>query len=198
MPLQDLEPTRDFNRRQRRQPTSTSRWYRRRGSVISAILLVALLVWAGVLTFGRSPKPTTAQRVPFRGGSNSTTASTSSISSLTSTVPPTTVEGSGPESESPPSTSSMPSAEPGQTLVDVAGAGTTTTKKFTADGGWDVKWSYDCKGRTSTFAVEPTDRNLPPVRERGTAGSGTSRYESPGTYQLNIVTDCSWVVTVLT
>jgi hypothetical protein len=48
-----------------------------------------------------------------------------------------------------PSTTSL------RTLMDLDGSGTKTTEKFTTEGDWDLRYSYDCSrfGQVENFVV---------------------------------------------
>ena len=96
---------------------------------------------------------------------------------------------------------SLPTAAP-STLLDISGQGTKSTQKFTASGDWDLAYTYNCAnfGSTGNFAVEitaddPTTLELP-VDELGMSGASVEHYHDPGTFYLQITSECLWTVKV--
>ena len=85
-----------------------------------------------------------------------------------------------------------------------ASIGTTgNTPLFGQSGPWLMSWSYDCSnyGTAGNFIVSI---NQPPgdlafdigPNEEGTAGTGTDYYYDSGTFQLSVVSECDWTISV--
>jgi len=90
-----------------------------------------------------------------------------------------------------------------QVLLDLQGSGGKQTNKFTVDGLWDLMWSYDCTvGGRRYFVAEVYDANgtishtNSPVSQLGVKHNDIQHYHQAGTYYLNILSGCSWHVTV--
>jgi hypothetical protein len=103
-------------------------------------------------------------------------------------------------SKTPTVPATLPSSGP---VLSLSGSGTHNTETFTASGDWDLAWSYDCSafGMAGNFIVYVYEgdvlsfTNLP-VNQLGTGGSGVEHYHSGGTYYLQIVSECSWKISV--
>jgi hypothetical protein len=106
-----------------------------------------------------------------------------------------------------PATSSKAKAQgkpAGTVLLSLKGSGTKTTKKFSAAGDWDLRWSYDCSGfgTKGNFIVQPQAADalsevamLTPVNQLGDKGSGVEHYHAGGNgIWLEINSECSWSV----
>lgn len=83
-------------------------------------------------------------------------------------------------------------------LLELSGSGTKTTQKFTANGDWDLEWSYDCSsfGQAGNFQVFPDGPGfLAPVNQLDTQGSGVEHYHSGGEYFLTVNSVCNkWTI----
>jgi len=106
---------------------------------------------------------------------------------------------SKPSTAAPKLTSKVVSSTP-QGKAELSGFGPQYTKQFTADGDWDVEWSYDCSNlkhpdRLIVSVYDSTGRvskDTPPVVQFGAKGSGTQHYHQAGTYFLGVTSRCTW------
>jgi hypothetical protein len=100
-----------------------------------------------------------------------------------------------------------PRPAPGnEVLIDESGSGSGSHATFDvppADGGWSLRWTYDCGSAPGAFAVAITGSgsaagttDFGPT-EVGTKGSGTKQYHDAGTFNLRIVSTCTWSIEVL-
>ena len=85
-----------------------------------------------------------------------------------------------------------------------ASIGTTgNTPVFGQPGPWLMSWSYNCSnfGQPGTFGVEidqpPGDFafDIGP-NEEGSSGSGTDYYFDSGAFQLSVISECHWTISV--
>ena len=86
----------------------------------------------------------------------------------------------------------------GTTVLDIAGTGSTTTKLFHVGGAWDLIWAYECSGADDgslTVTTKGAD-GLSPVEAVGPKGAGSEHYDRGGDFQLQISSQCPWVVRV--
>jgi hypothetical protein len=98
-------------------------------------------------------------------------------------------------------------------LVDVSssGPGGQTTEVFTANGAWDLRWSYDCSAATNGFQKEPqcdffltvkqmSDCQVSPenhgITQHGVKDQGVVHYHAGGTFYFVVESDGSWTATV--
>jgi hypothetical protein len=80
---------------------------------------------------------------------------------------------------------------------------TGNPQKFSVGGKWTMAWSYDCSafGSSGNFAVginQPAGDETFDVgpNELGPSGSGTDSYNDTGTFSLDIISECSWSITI--
>jgi hypothetical protein len=93
-------------------------------------------------------------------------------------------------------------------LVDQRGSGPggETTEVFTADGAWDLRWSYDCSPmirkqcdffltvkQMSDCQVSPENQG---ITQHGVKDHGMVHYHAGGTFYFVVDSDGSWTVTV--
>ena len=77
-----------------------------------------------------------------------------------------------------------------------------STQEFHVTGTWTMHWSYNsCTGGTGNFIV--TIQQLTGglsfdvgPNELGTGGSGADTYTTPGTFNLEVLSECAWSITV--
>jgi len=98
-------------------------------------------------------------------------------------------------------------------LVDQRGNGPggETTEVFTANGAWDLRWSYDCSAATNGFQKEPqcdflltvkqmSDCQVSPqnqgISQHGVKDQGVVHYNTGGTFYFVVDSDGSWTITV--
>jgi hypothetical protein len=95
----------------------------------------------------------------------------------------------------------VPTARP-RTLLDLKGSGIRRSKRFIATGDWTITYSYDCSsvGHAGDFIVSVRDSGGGLVdllaSKLGKKGSGTLPEYLPGTYHLQMNSECSWHVKV--
>jgi hypothetical protein len=84
-----------------------------------------------------------------------------------------------------------------------AGHDSAITQPFSADGDWNLLWTYDCSktGHQGNFEIAVFYRdgviaNLPSVNQFGTKDSGEEHYTGNESYYLAVSSLCSWTVTV--
>lgn len=107
----------------------------------------------------------------------------------------------GAQSAASPST---PAAAP-KTLLDIDGNGSKTTEKFTTQGDWDLRYSYDCSafGGQGNFQVYIYNGDGSPsfansgVNQLGASGSDVDHYHTGGTFYLVMNSECRWHVQVI-
>ena len=82
--------------------------------------------------------------------------------------------------------------------------GTTgSTASFNQSGPWLMSWAYNCSniGIPGTFFVNVNQHSanltldIGPV-ELGSSGSGTDHYYDTGSFNLDITSDCNWIIVV--
>jgi hypothetical protein len=94
-------------------------------------------------------------------------------------------------------------------LVDERGSGPggQTTEVFTADGAWDLRWSYNCPsslgfGRCDFFVIvkQMSDCQVSPenqgIAQHGAKNQGVVHNHTGGTFYFVVDSDGSWRVTV--
>jgi len=99
-------------------------------------------------------------------------------------------------------------------LVDTGGSGGggETTEVFTADGDWDLRWSYDCspslgnlfrQGDHCDFFLtvkQMSDCQVSPenhgINQHRVKDQGVVHYHTGGTFYFVVVSDGSWTATV--
>ena len=98
-------------------------------------------------------------------------------------------------------------------LVDESssGPGGQTTEVFTANGAWDLRWSYDCSAASNGFRKEPqcdffltvkqlSDCQVSPgnqgVTQHGVKDQGVVHNHAGGTFYFVVSSDGSWTFTV--
>jgi hypothetical protein len=86
----------------------------------------------------------------------------------------------------------------------VSGSGTNSTRTFSVSGDWDMAWSYNCSnfGMAGNFIVfiynangSMSYSNFGP-NQLGLSGTGVEHYHSGGSYYLQVLSTCSWKITV--
>lgn len=74
-----------------------------------------------------------------------------------------------------------------------------STPSFSQAGPWTMAWSYDCTafGSAGNFIVS-VNNSLSDngTNELGTGGSGTDYYYDTGTFNLSVISECNWTITV--
>lgn len=90
-----------------------------------------------------------------------------------------------------------------RTALSISGTAIKKTKTFTVGDEWSIKYSFDCAnfGSQGNFQVYVyvSDGSLvdTPVNVLATKGSDTTyEHASPGTFYLEINSECDWQVTV--
>ncbi len=135
------------------------------------------------------------------GAGSSSPASTSATVKPAVVTTPTTVPVTAP----PPTTAPPPKPV---VLLSQQGSGIANLPAFVvASGskGWVLNWNYSCAayGSSGNFIV---DINTPGnalgtsdagVNELGNGSSGTENYYDAGTFQLQVNSECSWGVQVV-
>ena len=98
-------------------------------------------------------------------------------------------------------------------LVDERGSGPggQTTEVFTANGAWDLRWSYDCSAASNGFRKEPqcdfiltvkqmSDCQVSPgnqgIAQHGAKDQGVVHYHAGGTFYFLVDSYGSWTFTV--
>jgi hypothetical protein len=98
-------------------------------------------------------------------------------------------------------------------LVDESGSGPggQTTEVFTANGDWDLRWSYDCSSASNGIRMEPqcdffltvkqlSDCQVSPgnqgVTQHGAKGHGVVHNHVGGTFYFVVSSDSKWTFTV--
>lgn len=105
-----------------------------------------------------------------------------------------------------PATATAPASPPAQpqVLLDVSGSGANSTQKFTAAGDWDLQYDYSCQGMGGTGNMivgvmnadgSPSQNNG--VNELGAGRSDVTHFHVPGTFYLEVNSECSWHVKVI-
>ena len=92
-----------------------------------------------------------------------------------------------------------------------SGPGGQTTEVFTANGAWDLRWSYDCSAASNGFRKEPqcdffltvkqlSDCQVSPgnqgVTQHGVKDQGVVHNHAGGTFYFVVDSDGSWTFTV--
>lgn len=92
-------------------------------------------------------------------------------------------------------------------LLRMSGSGTGHSTQFTVprNVSWDEAWTYDCSaagGSTGNFMthVYTAGGSLVAVgtNELGNGGSGSYHYVNTGTFAIEVDSDCSWSIKVVT
>lgn len=88
-----------------------------------------------------------------------------------------------------------------RTLLTVKGSGIKSTKKFTTDDEWQLKYTFDCSnfGSEGNFQIyDFVDGDMSDVltNELAKKGTDTIPVYSPGEHYLKINSQCKWTVTV--
>jgi hypothetical protein len=128
---------------------------------------------------------------------------------ITLTIVAGSLSGFSPQSGSYPpaqnaASPSTPAAAP-QTLLDINGNGSKSTEKFTTQGDWDLRYSYDCSsfGGQGNFQVYIYNGDGSPsfansgVNQLGASGSDVDHYHTGGTFYLVVNSECAWHVQVI-
>ena len=96
-----------------------------------------------------------------------------------------------------------PAAADSDTFTSAAIGTTGTTPVFAQPGHWLMSWSYDCAnfGEPGDFSVNVQQpANDPDVdigpNEEGNSGSGTDFYYDAGSFQLAVISECDWSISV--
>lgn len=89
---------------------------------------------------------------------------------------------------------------PQNLLLTINGNGIQRSAKFTTGGDWRIDWTYDCSkfGTQGNFivTVKGDDFDIA-VNELGARGSGSApQYTGPGTFYLEMNSECSWTARV--
>ena len=99
--------------------------------------------------------------------------------------------------------SSAPVTPAPSAILDVSGSGTKTTQAFVVPASWTMSWSYDCSafGSRGNFIVFVDNSDGSPSNNAGTnqlgpGGHGTEYFHSGGNLYLQVISECSWHVTV--
>jgi hypothetical protein len=151
------------------------------------IIAGVLVVIVALIIIGALAKPPAS--VPAASESPAALVSPSSVAAS-----------SEPAGSSSAAASISPSPAGTQTLLDLKGSGIHRSKKFTTAGDWTIAYSYDCSkffGGTGNFQIYVEgDTTDVAANELGKGGSGTQNEYTPGTYDLNMNSECTWHVTV--
>ncbi|MEV5598014.1 hypothetical protein [Streptomyces sp. NPDC052496] len=92
-----------------------------------------------------------------------------------------------------------PKAKP-TTVLSLTGSGIKNTSTFKVGNEWTLSYTFDCteamkavdgKGNFIVF-----DKNDKLVNEMGKTGKGSIQQHTPGTRQLQIISECEWTVKV--
>jgi hypothetical protein len=100
--------------------------------------------------------------------------------------------------ETPSGVASAAPASP-VVLLDLKGSGIHRSKKFTAGGEWTIAYTYDCTsfGQKGNFQIfVEGDASDVAANELAAKGQGTQNEFTPGTFDLNMNSECDWHVTV--
>lgn len=76
---------------------------------------------------------------------------------------------------------------------------TGSTPSFNETGAWLLSWSYsDCVGGSGNFSAEINGSSAadPGPNELGSGGSGTDVYYDSGTFNISVISECDWSITV--
>lgn len=107
-----------------------------------------------------------------------------------------------PEAEPTKTESKTPEPEPEpETVLKTSGNGTKTTKTFSVQGDWDLRYTYDCSG----FGMEGVmqvwgDSDLGDiyVNEMGMSGDDvTHQHDGGGEMALKVNSTCDWTIRVV-
>jgi hypothetical protein len=73
-----------------------------------------------------------------------------------------------------------------------------STQIFDQSGPWTLVWSYEnCSGGTGNFIVSPNgSASETGPNELGVSGSGTDYYYDSGEFNLAVISECDWTITV--
>ncbi|HEY3073112.1 MAG TPA: hypothetical protein VGJ46_09865 [Candidatus Limnocylindrales bacterium] len=90
-----------------------------------------------------------------------------------------------------------------RTLLDLKSSGIRRSKRFTAERDWTITYSYDCAsfGHKGNFIMTVHDSSGGYVdvaaNELGNKGSAKQPEYLPGTFYLEMNSECSWHVKVI-
>lgn len=74
-----------------------------------------------------------------------------------------------------------------------------STPTFNETSAWSLSWSYsNCSGGSGNFSVEVNGSSAadPGPNELGPGGSGSDVYYDAGTFNLSVISECDWSITV--
>jgi hypothetical protein len=107
--------------------------------------------------------------------------------------------GTAPQVLAGPTTAPTAAAAAPVVLLDLKGSGIHRSKKFTADGEWTIAYTYDCAsfGQKGNFQIfVEGDTSDVAANELAAQGQGSQNEFTPGTFDLNMNSECDWHVTV--
>jgi hypothetical protein len=85
--------------------------------------------------------------------------------------------------------------------LHLAKSGSITTDPFTVGSTWAISWRFDCSkaGNANTFklAVQGGSSYILPITKSGLNGSDITYFHQPGTYYIELTTQCAWKIAVL-
>jgi len=178
-----------------------SRW---RAWHVAVALVVGLVLG---LTIGGSGKKSASPRAAGSTTTLATGSASGAAFSPATTSAASTVTGAPSTSTTKPTTpthaATSTSASAATSLLTVIGSGTKSTTKFKVSrSDWNLHWSYDCTSvagkRNFQVFVYGSTGSLPGdlVNQQGAKGSDVQNYhDGPGTFYLQINSECSWSVT---
>jgi len=77
------------------------------------------------------------------------------------------------------------------------------TQQFAETGNWTIGWSYNCaslgsQGIFGVFVNQPSGNSTVDVgpSTQGESGTGTDYYSDTGTFNLAVISDCQWSMTI--
>lgn len=165
---------------------------RKQASLIFGGCFVLFFILFGVT----APSSQTPTSTPVATQAPATSASVPTVASATPAVQ------TAPQPVPTVDTTPTPAPYVPQTLLSVSGEGIKSTKSFSADGDWELSYTYDCsnwgqKGNFQIF-IESEDGGMSDIgaNELGMSGSDTNYYHDGGTYYLKINSECNWTVKV--
>ncbi|UNO42519.1 hypothetical protein [Streptomyces sp. MST-110588] len=86
------------------------------------------------------------------------------------------------------------------TVLALKGFRTKNTSAFMVGGEWTLSYTFDCTkamaavdGKGNFIVFEKNDKL---VNELGKTGKGSIQQHTPGTHQLQIISECDWTVKV--
>jgi hypothetical protein len=75
-------------------------------------------------------------------------------------------------------------------------------QEFTAGGPWTIDWAYTCaSGKSGNFAVDITEPAGDTATDngpdsQGTSGNGSDTYNDTGTFNLAVLSQCDWTISI--